>query len=1060
MDVSKYTNNAPNFAGVENSVGGWRWVVKSKQRGAFSAKDQAEIKIKDLKTKVYSDFTICDNWMIRQFYFREEGTFGYKEWIDADYKPIKVGEHWGGEDVSAMWKQTITIGPEYKGKKVVLLLYMEGDSLVSINGRPYQGIDPFRNIVYLTDCAEGGETYDIEVESYYMWHSNESINKTLMSSHLAVVDDEMSDIYYDYLCAFNGLFMPNLEPDLEAYLTKKITEAIAYIDPYAASMDEYREKARKGAQIIRDDIFNCKEFRVPGKLHLVGHSHLDLVFLWPYREFVRKSGRTHAAMLRLMDKFPEFKFSQSNAQMYAELKEHYPEIYEEVKARIKEGRWEPVGVFWCEPECNMISGESFARQALQGARFYEKEFGTKTNVCWLPDVFGNSYGMPQILKKSEVDYFVTHKMSVWNDTNPWKENEFWWEGPDGSRVFAAVPPSHFIGTAEADHMAQHWQRLSSKTNGSCESVYSYGWGDGGGGCDADMCEFIKRYKHFPGLPDAEPAFACDALKSMAEKAGDKAVVWKDELYLEAHRGVMTTKGELKNANRREEYLLRECEIFGSIAKTMGYEYPQEELVKAWRTLLTTQFHDSLPGSHINEVYHTLMRQHGEVQAVGNKIKADALAVIAKNVKADKSKGEPIVVFNSLPYVTSTLAYIDCDKENAVIVDEAGNEAPVQKIVRVDGTAATVFYASNVPAVGYKVFYVKAAQAAATTMTVSATHMENDFFSIDFDEKGEITSIFDKKNARETIAEGGRGNVFRLYEDMPGKYEAWDITKFYYDREIPLADGKIEVLENGPVAASVLLTKPCFNSEIKQRITIYKDVARVDFETMVDWKEFKKLLKVGFDVDIQAKKYTRDIAFGAIESANYRYTPADQAKFEVSAHTWTDLSDPDYGVSLLNENKYGHEVTRNTMRISLLKSSTYPDPEADRGINKFTYSYYPHTGTWATAETVQRALEFNVPLTVLPVEGAGNEAEKSYAAVNVNNVTLEAMKRAEDDETLILHYCERCGKSADVVATIPVDAKKVYECNLLEHIEKELPFTGNTITFSVNPYELKCFKVEY
>lgn len=1059
MDETKYTKNAPNFAGVESSVGGWRWIIKGKQRGAFSLKDQAEIKIKHLKTKIYSDFTPCDNWMIRQFYFREEGTFGRKEFIDADYKPIKIGEHWGGEDVSAMWKQTITIGPEYKGKKVVLLLYMEGDSLVTINGRPYQGLDPFRNIVYLTDCAQGNEVYDIEVESYYMWHSNESIQKTLMSSHLAVVDDEMNDIYYDYYCAFNGLFMPDITPDLEAYLTKKVTEAVMCIDPYAKDMDEFREKARKGAQIIRDDIFNCKEFRVPGKLHLIGHSHLDLVFLWPYREFVRKSGRTHSAMLRLMDHYPEFKFSQSNAAMYAEMKEHYPEIYEEVKERIKEGRWEPVGVFWVEPECNMISGESFARQALQGARFYEKEFGKSTNVCWLPDVFGNSYGMPQILKKSGVDYFVTHKMSIWNDTNPWKENEFWWEGPDGSRVFACVPPTHFIGTMEADHLAQNWQKFSGK-QGSCESIFCYGWGDGGGGCDTDMCEFVKRYKHFPGLPDAEPAFASEALESIASKAGNKAIVWKDELYLEAHRGVMTTKGELKNANRREEYLLRECEIYGVIARTMGYDYPQEELEKTWKTLLTTQFHDSLPGSHINEVYHTLMRQHKEITETASKIKADALAVIAKHIKADASKGEPIAVFNSLPYTTSSIAFVETDKD-VTVADEAGNEAPVQKIVRVDGTTANAFYAKDVPAVGYKVFYIKpAAKKAESSMKVSATCMENDFFKVEFDGKGEITSIFDKKNNRETIAEGGKGNVFKLYEDMPGKYEAWDITKFYYDREIPLADGSIEVLENGPVAASVMLTKPCYNSEIKQRITIYKDIPRIDFETRVDWREYKKLLKVGFDVDIMAKKFTRDIAFGAIESPNYRYTPADRAKFEVSAHTWTDLSDPDYGVSLLNDCKYGHEVTRNQMRISLLKSSTYPDPEADRGINKFTYSYYPHTGTWATAETVQRALEFNVPFTVLPVEGKGECGDRSFASVSVNNVTLEAMKRAEDDGSVILHYCERCGKSADVTAVIPVDAKKVYTCNLLEKTEEELPITGNTISFSVNPYELKCFKVEY
>ncbi len=1055
MDDRRFTENAPNQAGVQNSVDGWRWVVKTKQRGAFSYIDQAQIKINDLKSKIYSDFRPCDEWMIRQCYFREDMTYDY---IDEDWKPIKIGEHWGGKDVSAFWKQTIKLDESYKGKKVVFLIYIEGDSLITVNGRPYQGLDPFRNVLHLTDCAKGDEVYEIEIESYYMWHSNESEVKTLMSSHLAVVDDEMSSIYWDYKACFNGIFMPNMPDDLSAFYTKNIVEAVKYIDPYCENMDEYREKVRKGAALLRENVLNSDKFRVEGKLHLIGHSHLDLVFLWPYREFIRKSGRTHAAMLRLMDEYPEFVFSQSNPCMYNEMKIHFPELFEEVKERIKEGRWEATGVFWCEPECNMISGESFARQALHGARFYQKEFGVKTDVCWLPDVFGNSYAMPQILKKSGVKYFVTHKMSIWNDTNPWKENEFWWEGPDGSRVFAAVPPSHFIGTMEPDHMAMHWQKFSGK-EGSGESLYCYGWGDGGGGCDAEMCEYIKRYRNFPGLPTTEITTTTKALKSMSEKAKD-AIVWKDELYLEAHRGVTTTKGELKKANRREENLLREAEIYCSIAKAMGFSYPAEELYMAWQMLLTTQFHDSLPGSHINEVYHTLMKEHAQIAAAAEKAKKDALDFIAANIKAETANGKPIAVFNSLPYTTTAVTTIESDAAALSVYDGEGNEIPAQRVVRADGKIVWLFTATDVPAVGYKVYYTKdVAGTSATSMTVTDKSLENDFFSIKFDDKGEITSIYDKRAGKETLAEGGKGNVFKLYEDMPGKYEAWDITKFYYDREIALKDGKTEVYENGPVCASVLLTKPCYNSEIKQRITIYKDIDRIDFETVVDWKEFKKLLKVGFDVDVNAKKFVRDMAYGVIESPNYRYTQADQAKFEVAAHNFIDLSDPDYGVSILNDCKYGHEVTRNNMRVTLLKASTYPDPEADRGINTFTYTYYPHENTWVQAETLQRGLEINNPLTVVEIEGQGNDAvAKSFCAVSAKNVTLEAMKKAEDEEAYILHYCERCGDKAEVVATLPFAAKKVYSCNLLEETEEELDMQGTELKFTINPFELKCFKI--
>ncbi len=1059
MDETKFTKDAPNTSGVDSAVGGWRWVIKGKQRGCFSYKDQVDLKIQHLRSKIYSDFTPCEPWMIRQCYYREDRTYDF---IDEDYRPIMVGEHWGGKDVSAFWKQTIKLSDKYKGKKVVLMLYLEGDSMVKVNGVPYQGLDPFRSVVHLTDCANGDEVYDIEIESYYQWHSNETEIKTLMCSHLAVVNEEVEELYWDYKAVYNGLFMPNMDSSLEAFLTKNLVEAVKYIDPYAKTWEEYIEKVRIGAKMLREKVLEGGEFHIPGKLHLVGHSHLDLVFLWPYREFVRKTGRTHAAMLRLMDQFDEFIFTQSQPCMYNEMKNNYPELFEQVKQRIKEGRWEAIGAFWVEPDCNLISGESFVRQALHGTRFYEKEFGVETHTCWLPDVFGNAYTMPQILKKSGVDYFVTHKMNIWNDTNPWKDHEFWWEGPDGSRVFACVPPTHFIGTMEPDHLAQNWQKFSGK-DGSGESIFCYGWGDGGGGCDAEMIQYVKRYKHFPGLPDAEATKAEDALRSIAEKGGDKAIVWKDELYLEAHRGVTTTKAELKKRNRRLENLYREAELYGTIAKAMGFAYPADELYRGWQMLLTTQFHDSLPGSHITEVFHTLIKELTEVEEIGRKAKNDALDFLAKKIKADKSLGAPIAVFNSLPYVTTSLSAVESDAAALTIVDVDGNAVPCQKVTKVDGTSAWVFLAKDVPSVGFKVFYVKeAASDAKSEMTVSEKGMENRFFKIAFDEKGEIVSIYDKIAGRETLAEGGRGNVFRLYEDMPGKYEAWDITKFYYDREIPLDDGKIEVCDNGPVCASVLLKKKINESDLTQRIVIYNDVPRIDFDTMIDWHETRKLLKVGFDVDIQAKKFTRDIAYGAIESPNYRYTQADQAKFEVSAHNWIDLSDPDYGVSLLNDCKYGHEVTRNNMRITLLKASLYPDPEADRGINTFTYSYYPHQGTWVQAETVQRGLEINVPLTAVKLDGTGSEfaPATSFGGVNVKNVTLEALKKAEDDDGVIIRYVERCGESASVVATLPFEAKKVYDCSLIEKVGEELPMSGKELRFDINPFEIKCFKVVF
>ena len=594
---------AKKVSGVDEILGRWRMEIKGKRRRIISFEETVEIKVKSLNKLIFSDVEPLNGWEFKHFkYTRQRERIA----LDNEWRPIAVGERWGGPDMSAQFRCKGRMPTRFKGKTVVLKVYFSGDTLLSVNGKPYHGIDPFRDTVFLTNHANGDETYEFEAESYIMWHFGEDEIKTLEISQLAVMDVEMKDIYWDFRAAYNVMMVPNQDPDLVEFLKAGFIKAIQPIDQNEKDMDVLRANARKARDILRREIYESERFQKEGLIHLSGNSHLDVVFLWTHAEFVRKLGRTHATALRLLAQYPEYTFSQSQPLMYEEMKNNYPEMYEEVKQMVKAKRWEVIGAFWVEPDCNLISGESFTRQILYGIDFVEREFGVTPRTCWCPDVFGNAWTMPQILAKCGLKYFVTHKMGVWNDTNPWRKNTFWWQGPDGSRIFSLMPPTHFIGSIEADHLAEHWKNFSDKKTIG-ESLYNFGWGDGGGGPDVEMLEYQRRYTNFPGVVPTKPSFIEEALDRMYEKGKDADLpVWNDELYLEEHRGVHTTKARLKKLNRTCENLYRNAELFSVLS---GRAYPRETLEKGWKIVLTNQFHDSLPGSHISPVYQDLLEAY-------------------------------------------------------------------------------------------------------------------------------------------------------------------------------------------------------------------------------------------------------------------------------------------------------------------------------------------------------------------------------------------------------------------------------------------------------------------
>jgi alpha-mannosidase len=1044
-----------NQSGIDEILLRWRDEIKKKQRRIISFEETVEIKVKSLKKWIYPDTESIESWEFREFIYTRHRE---KKWRDENWRTIKVGETWGGPDVSALFRTTAKMPARFAGKKVVLKSYFGGDGLLSLNGAPYHGLDPFRDTVPLTDMVTGDEVYNFEVESYIFWHFGESEVKTLEASHFAVMDDEMNDTYWDFQAAYNVMVVPDQDEDLAAFLKEGFCEAIAFIDQNEKNPEIFRENARKARAVLHEKIYRSELFQKDGLMHMCGNSHLDIVFLWTEAEFVRKLGRTHATALRLMEQFPNFIFSQSQPMMYAEMKKLYPSMYEEVKARIKEGRWEAIGAFWVEPDCNLISGESFVRQILYGTQFMEREFGVTPHTCWCPDVFGNAWTMPQILLRSGLKYFVTHKMVVWNDTNPWVKNSFWWQGPDGSRVLSLVPPTHFIGTNEPDHMAKHWKNFSDKTTIG-ESLYNYGWGDGGGGPDVEMLEYMKRYGNFPGMTPTIPNTIEGALDSIAAKAEltDLPIV-NDELYLEEHRGVHTTKARLKKLNRRCELLYRSAELWSNCA---SLAYPTEAITSGWKDVLTNQFHDSLPGSHIPPVYLDLLETYDRTVKNGTSVRDAALNDIVTRIDTS-GEGEKIVVFNQLLTPRDTVATVAYPQTDIHIVDAAGAEVLHQFITDFEtGDTVLAFQANNLPPVGFAVFSVLPGGIAKAPVSVTANSLENDFIAVKFNGEGEIISLYDKQAKRETIDPKLKGNVFKLYEDVPGKYEAWDIAPSYTDVEFDISGATVQVYEQGPLRSSLLVTRNFRNSKLKQLISLTSDGKRVEFDTWVDWHEQQKLLKVRFNTPITTRIATYDIPYGNIERSTYRNNSFDAAKFEVPAHQWMDISQADYGLSLLNDCKYGHEALEKMIALTLLRGPLNPDPTSDQEEHRFKYALYPHAGTWRCANTIDQALDINDPAVAIVADNHPGQLPASYSFIvaTAKSITIEAVKKAEDSDAIIIRVVERHGINDDVIIKFAAPIKSATECNLLEREDTPVKFDAEGLYFTILPYEIRTFKVK-
>ena len=811
-------------------------------------------------------------------------------------------------------------------------------------------------------------------------------------------------------------------------------------------------------------------------IHSAGNSHIDMAWLWPASETTMVVERTWSSALELMREFPGLTYTHSSAAAYAWMEEKYPPLFEEIRQRVKEGRWEVIGGMWVEPDLNMPDGESLVRQLLLGKRYFQEKFGVDVRTGWNPDSFGYNWQLPQIYKKSGVDFFVTQKMA-WNDTTKFPYKLFWWEAPDGSRVLTYFPHD-YANSIRPLNMA-HDLAAYAPAMKYPDMLYLFGVGDHGGGPTRDMLETAQRWHRDAVYPKLELGAAQPWFDALAKRAASLDLpVWKSELYFQYHRGVFTTQAETKRGNRQSEELLLATEKFSALAALAGLAYPADDLRQAWKKVLFNQFHDIAAGSGISALYKDAARDYAEVGRISRDHMQAALEALAAHINT-QGPGAAVVVFNPLGWKRTDWVEAEVQlaaapgPQDAIEVRDAADHPVIAERLATPGPRIRVrFLAQDVPALGYSVFHITPAAktlvparaaASAPSLKSGPDFLENEFLRVRVDTKtGCITSLYDKQSQWESVAPGGCGNELQAFRDKPKDWDAWNIDADFEKVmwKLDTAD-EVALTEKGPLRAVLRVKKHFQNSTFVQDITLYPHIRRVEVETIADWHEKHILLKVAFPVAVQSETATYEIPFGSIARPTTRRTPEEQAQFEVPALRWADLSDSAHGLSLLNDSKYGYDGKDNVLRLSLLRSPEWPDPHADEGAHEFIYALVPHAGGWREGGTVRAGYELNTPLVWIAA-GSHNgplPASRSYAAIEPANLMFTALKQAEDGSDLILRFYEFAGQKSTAQIATPGGVTEVWDANLMEKSGEKLPFDGKIATVIVNPYEIKTLRMK-
>jgi alpha-mannosidase len=1078
-------------------------------------------------------------WRDRDWSLIPDGEFRVR--ADAAWQPVRLGDPWPIQDLPIEFRFSAVIPKTWAGSPVYCRFRLGGEALLFLNGQPLAGLNTFHEEHPVLIEAGGGETlrFSAQAVSHGLF-GTPSARPCLDLAAVVVPETEVRSLYDDLAAvldtaryhhlkgryslvelladlmhrAFVKISLPR--NDTEHYLARvaatsqsRSAENFYGNEESLASLWERWEFPAKPSPLTPEQLHRIREVReqfrkdlvearnrfpAEGRIWLTGHAHIDLAWLWPLEETRRKARRTFYTVTGLIDRYPDFHFNQSSAQVYSWMEQDDPPLFEKIRTQVKAGRWEPIGGMWVEPDGNLLSGESWVRQLLFGQRYFESRFGRRVNVTWLPDSFGFNGSLPQLLVSAGIPFFFTHKLS-WSERNPFPYNLYWWEGIDGTKVLAHSfnnPETGYNARLTAPELGETWQNFIGKQiHGT--SLLSFGYGDGGGGPTEEMLERYSRLQTCPGLPDLKMGLVADfyeqiptapglpgvasqpARPSFLEpkrhgdvgslndgtKSGDDGIpTWVGEQYLEYHRATFTTQAKVKLLHRQLEHALVEAETAAALAFVWdGRSYPVEQLTSLWQTLLLHQFHDILPGSSIHSVYEAAHQQLTAALAEAAKLREDSLRL--SEPLADVAKGGDGA--KSAGYTVWNLQLRD--RPFFAELTESVYKAPWSSSVQArplltqqlaDGGLLLADSDAKVPALSAVVLRSEsgATSPARPLLTVTSRQIENRDLRVTLNQDGTVESIYDKTFEREILA--GRGNQLWLFTDIPRQFDAWDIDESYTDEGTELfALAEPEIVEQGPIRAALRVVRRFEEIEIIQdyRLTAYS--RRFELATKVRWHGRRRLLRAIFPLAIHTHEVWSETAFGAVARPNHRNTPWDQARFEIPVHRWADLSEPGYGVSLLNNGKYGYSAHGNVLGISLLRSPIYPDPYADEGEHEFAYAVYPHAGDWRNG-TVREAEEMHSPLTITPTSGS---SWPSLFRLSDESLRLASLKKAEDSEAIVLRLYEPHGGRGKTTIETGIPLQRAVMVNILEDEMHELTIEGERrITFEFKPFQVISLKL--
>ena len=1039
----------------------------------FFTEKKAHARINELFEYRYRDRINLSEWQFAE----DDGALGNypPKQSPSHAKEVVIGDRWEGRDLYAWLSKEVTLPEDWPSNKSIVGVFDFGDtgggnnsgfeSLLFLNGSPYQGVDTNHKEVFFPSEKRGKK---VNVD-FRLWSGMEGGGMPknqefkFRRADLAWFDDKVDKYYYDARAVIETVDVLKDEQPEKHKLLQSLNQSLNMIEWLNPGSLEFYETVYEAEKYLAEQM-NSIEKHHDVTFHCVGHTHIDVAWLWQLKHTREKSARSFSTVLRLMEQYPEYLFLQSQPQLYEYIKNDYPDIYKQMKERIKEGRWETEGGMWLEADCNIPSGESLVRQLLLGSNFLRDEFGKETEYLWLPDVFGYSWALPQILKKSGIETFMTTKIS-WSQYNRMPHDTFKWRGIDGSEVL-----THFITTTEPwpestyytyngyitpQVVQESWEAYKDKDINQ-DLILSYGYGDGGGGVNRDMLEMRKRIDEMPGLPYAKPARADDYFRQLHDTIDHTegyVHTWDGELYLEFHRGTYTSQAEIKRMNRRLELLYRETEwlnVLQALKQQSMDSYPAKDLTEGWKIILRNQFHDIIPGSSINEVYKDAQIEHAEAEQYATKAWDEASSSI---VNADSAEGW--TVFNSAPWKRNDSFFIEVD-EDGTWHDSDGNALVSQ---RTDG--GHVVQAHDVPSMGYApIYFKKDAETAKAQIPFESYNsgINTPFYEIEWNEVGQLTKLYDKTHKREVLADDSRGNVLQTFEDKPMMFDAWDIDIFYQEKMKEVTNlASVQFMEQGSLQTVIRFKWEFGSSTITQDMIVYAESRRIDFKTHVDWQERQRLLKVAFPVDVRSTEATYDIQYGNVKRPTHWNTSWDYARFETVGHQWADLSEGGYGVSLLNDSKYGYDIKDHVMRLSLLKSPIHPDPYGDLGEHNFTYSLLPHENSWVEGNTVREAWQLNNPLTYK--HGEVTPKGQSLLNCSADNLMIDAVKKAEYEDAVVIRLHEFEGKRVNARLFGDWSIASWQECDLMERpISDEV--NNGEIDFYIKPYEIKTFLVRF